>query len=173
MAKQDHPVWSAYDRLRSARLSVKYYGRRLQYFERWNFALEVILLASAPTSAIAGLWFWQSEPGQLIWKWFGVIAAIAAVLKPTLGLTKKIKEYEGILTGYRTLEYDLMEIKSGIEQKRKFDAPLHAELKKAMQRERALISKTPEASEHFSTKRACQEEVLRELPVEAFFVPEE
>ena len=173
MSREDHPVWTVYDRLRSARLSAKYYGRRLQSYERQNFALELILLASAPTSAIAGLWFWKQDIGQTVWQWMGVIAAIAAVLKPLLGLTKKIKEFEGMFVGYRTLEYDLMEIRTSVEQKKKFDAALQADLKKAIQRERALISKVPEPTENKAVRQICQSEVLRELPPEAFYVPEE
>jgi len=38
-----------------------------------------------------------------------VIAAVAAVAKPLLNLAKRIKEYEGVLSGYRMLEYDLRE----------------------------------------------------------------
>jgi len=55
MGARNHPVWSLYDEIRTARLNVKYYGRRLEFLERRNFAFELILLASAPTSAIAGL----------------------------------------------------------------------------------------------------------------------
>jgi hypothetical protein len=94
-----NPVWAVYDKLRSARLNTKYYGRRLQTVERFNFLIEVVLLASAPTSAIAGLWFLQDPVGKILWQWFGVIAAVAAVLKPVLGFSKQLKEFEGILSG--------------------------------------------------------------------------
>jgi len=170
---KDHPVWSVYDKLRSARLNVKYYGARLQSIERKNMALEGILLATAPTSAIAGLWFWNTEWGKPTWQVLGVLAAIAAIAKPLLNLTKRIKDYEAVLQGYRTLEYDLMEIKTMVEQKKKYDQPLQAELRKAMQREKTLVAKTPETVESKKVKKICQEEVLRELPPEAFFIPEE
>ena len=173
MGSENHPVWTVYDKLRSARLNVKYYCCRLQSAERWNFALELVLLAAAPTSAIAGLWFWDTDPGKFVWKTLGVIAAFAALLKPLLGLTKKIKEYESIISGYRVLEFDLMEIKSLIEQKRKYDAALQADLKRALQRERTLVGKTPETREVASIKRKCEEEVNRELPVSSFFIPED
>lgn len=173
MSQNDHPVWSVYDRLRSARLSVKYYCRRLEGAERLNFWLDFLLLVTAPTSAVAGLWFWHTEAGQLTWKLLAIPAAVAAILKPLLHLTKKIKDYEGVVSGYRVLEYDLHEIKIGIEQKRKFDAQLQADFKRAQQRERALVSKTPESREISRIKRICQAEVIKELPVDAFFVPEE
>ena len=173
MERMDHPVWSVYDRLRSASLSVKYYCRRLEQAERWNFWLEFLLLATAPSSAVAGLWFWDTSGGQLAWKCLAIPAAIAAVLKPLLHLTKRIKDYEGVLSGYRILEFDLRELKIGIEQKRKYDAPLQAEFKRAQQRERTLVGKTPESREHAGVRSICQEEVVKEFPPEAFFVPEE
>jgi hypothetical protein len=171
--REDHPVWTVYDKLRSARLNVKYYGARLQRIERANLTIEYILLATAPSSAIAGLWFWNTEFGKPIWQSLGVLAAIAAVAKPPLNFTKRIKDYEGILVGYRTLEYDLMEIKTLIEQRGKYDQTLQSEFKKALQREKTLVAKTPETRENKKVKRACEEEVRRELPAERFFVPEE
>jgi hypothetical protein len=170
---KDHPVWTVYDRLRTACLNVKYYGARLQSVERQNMVLEGILLAAAPTSAIAGLWFWNTEWGKPTWQVLGVLAAIAAVMKPLLGLTKRIKDYEAVLQGYRTLEYDLIEIKAMIEQKKKYDQPLQAEFKKALQRERTLVAKTPESVESKRVRRVCQEEVLQALPPENFFIPED
>nr|ART39865.1 J28 [uncultured bacterium] len=78
-----------------------------------------------------------------------------------------------MLAGYRILEYDLMEIKVLIEQKQKYDASLQNEFKKAMQREKTLIGKTPETREKIKIKDLCEAEVVQELPRESFFVPEE
>jgi hypothetical protein len=173
VARRDHPVWTVYDRLCTARLNVKYYSARLDKYERWNFALEFVLLASAPSSAIAGLWFWNTNTGMLVWQGLSVIAAIAAVLKPLLGLTKRIKDYEISLSGYRGFEYDLMQIRTLIEQKQKYDQSLQNEFRKALEREKTLVIKTPETREDRRLRRECHEEVLRELPPERFFVPEE
>lgn len=173
MIREAHPVWTVYDKLRTARLNVKYYSRRLDLLERKNFYIELVLLATAPSSAIAGLWFWDTTYGRLVWQYLGVVAAVAAVLKPLLGLTKRIKEVESVLSGYRTLEFDLMEIRALIEQKQKYDAVLQAEFKKALQREKALAGTTPETRENQNVKRKCDLEVRQELPPESFFVPEE
>jgi hypothetical protein len=173
MIREEHPVWIVYDKLRSACLNVKYYSYRLQSLERQSFWLDIILAGTAPTSAIAGLWFWENEYGKIIWQWLGVIAAVAALLKPVLGLTKRIKDVEPVLSGYRTLEYDLREIKSNVEQKRRYDTTMQTELKKALQREKVLVGKTPETRENQRVKRKCQAEVKQELPREIFYVPEE
>ena len=135
--------------------------------------LEFILLASAPTSAIAGLWFWKETYGELAWKFFGVVAAVAALLKPLLGLTKRIKNMESVIVGYKALEYDLMEIVSLIEQKRKYDAVQQADLKRAIAKEKTLVVQQVETRERKKVKAMCEAEVRRELPDDFFFVPEE
>lgn len=171
--REQHSVWAVYDRLRSARLSVKYFCWKLQRIERASFWLDFVLLATAPSSAIAGLWFWQSETGRAVWQGLGVIAAVAAVVKPLLHLTKRIKDYESLVSGYRVLDFDLMELKGQVEQRKKYDPALQAEFKRIQQRERALVSKNPESREDRKMKRLCVAEVNTELPPEAFFVPEE
>lgn len=173
MSREDHPVWSVYDKLRTASLNVNYYSRRLQTLERLNFGIELLLAATAPSSAIAALWFWNNEYGQIAWKYLAVVAAVAAVVKPLLNLTKRIKAYEGILSGYRTLEYDLREIRSMIEQKKKYDQPLQAEFRRALQREKTLVAQNPETRECARVKRKCEQEVIDQFPPDSFFVPEE
>lgn len=168
-----HPVWTLYDRLRSARLSVKYYGCRLHLLERQNFWLEFMVAVAAPTSAVAGLWFMDYPVGKTVWQWMGVLAAVGAVAKPLLGWSKRIKEYDALLAGYRTLEYDLLEIKAAVEQKGRYDPTLQADLRKAIQRERALVSKIPEPRESMRVKRSCQAEVNNELPAASFFIPQQ
>lgn len=84
-----------------------------------------------------------------------------------------MKEYESVLSGYRVLEFDLMEIKSLIEQKGKYDLALQLEFKKALHRERALVGKTPESREIHRIKEHCENEVLNELPPKCFFIPED
>lgn len=168
---ESHPVWTLYDKLRSTCLSCKYYGRQLAKVERQNFLLEIILAASAPTSAIAGLFFWKTPTGALVWQGFGLLAAVVAVVKPLLHLPRRIKEYESQLSAYRTLDADLRDLRSQVEQRKRFDAPMQAEFKKLVQREKALIAKNPDPVESESVRRVCQEEVLRELPADRFYIP--
>jgi len=173
VSRETHPAWTVYDKLRTARLNVKYYSRRLQSIERENFGIELVLAVAAPSSAVAGLWFWDTTYGKIAWQCLGIVAAAAAILKPLLGLAKRIKEYESVLSGYRMLEYDLMEIKCLIEQRQKYDSGLQSEFRKTLQRERTLVGKTPETRESKRVKKICEIEVRRELPPGSFFIPEE
>jgi len=172
-SRKHHPVWTVYDKIRTARLNVKYYSRRLQVLERFSLILDLILAVAAPTSAVAGLWFWESELGRVTWQFLGIPAAMAAVLKPVLGLTKRIKDYENVLAGYRTLEFDLCHIKSLVEQKLAYTESMRARLEDALERERALVTKNPETRENSTIKRICEEEVLKELPPSCFLIPED
>lgn len=172
MENNQHPVWEVYDLYRTARLNVKYYSALLHKKERLNFILELILLCSAPTSAVAGLWFWESDLGKDIWMYFGIIAAFTSVIKPLLALPQKIKNYESLLSGYRTLEHDLHELKSAIFQKQKYDKIEKADYSKALKRKGSLVSKSSDAREDKKLIGKLTEEVNSELPHNQFYVPE-
>ncbi|WP_137174122.1 hypothetical protein [Massilia sp. HP4] len=173
MTYKNHPVWGVYNKLRTARLNVKYYCRRLEQAEKWNSFFEILVLATAPTSAVAGLWFWQTEYGKIAWQWLGCIAAFAVLLKPAYTPGRKIKQYEGVVVGYRALEYDLMEIKTLIEQKGKYDGSLQGDFKRALQREKVLVGKNPETTSNLRVLEQCEQEVRNELPDSYFITPGE
>ncbi len=171
MTQKNHPVWGVYNKLRTARLNVKYYCQRLERAERWNTFFEITLLASAPTSAIAGLWFWQTEYGKMAWQWLGCVAALSTLIKSAYAPGRKIKQYEGVVVGYRALEYDLMEIKAMIEQKGKYDSALQSDFKRALQREKTLVGKNPETTPNMRVLKRCEQEVRDELPDNCFITP--
>jgi hypothetical protein len=172
MAKStSHPVWNVYDLYRTARLNVKYYKARSTCLKRINFLMELILSISAPSSIVAGLFFWDTTIGALIWKILGAIAAFVAVSKPLLNLTKKIEQFDEIITGYQVLEHDLSLLKISIDEKQSYDISLQKEFKKALERKKALITKYPEHREYKKLKNRCTSEVNQELPVDIFFIP--
>jgi hypothetical protein len=166
-----HPVWTLYDRLRTARLNVKYYGRLLLRLQRWNMGIE-ISLAVATSTSIGGLWIWEAGVGAIVWKLIAVPTAVMAVCKPLLALTKRIKEIESLVTGYRLLDFELMEIGTKVEQKKEFDSALRNQLNKVIQQEKTLISRAPEPRPSKKILKQCREEVEQELPVDSFYVPE-
>lgn len=171
MTNSNHPVWSVYDKLRTARLNVKYYTHELQTLKRWNLLIDVVLAATTSTSAIAGLWFWKSVLGNIIWQYIGVLSAVMAVIKPILKLSDRIKDTQNIVSGYSGLEYDLREIKALIEQKQKYDSKEQDAFIKAIKREKELVEKTPVPGEKRKVKATCEREVRLEFPKESFFVP--
>ena len=170
---QNIPVWDVYDLFRTARLNVKYFSARLGRIEKQNLFMEVVLLISAPTSAVAGLWFFDTPVGEEVWKCFGILTAIVAVLKPLANLNKKIKKYEEVLAGYRALEHDLHEITILISQEQAYTKELKKEFKKTLKRKGVLVSKNPESKENKKLKISCEQDVLRELPIDHFYEPKD
>ncbi|REG48609.1 hypothetical protein B0G80_4858 [Paraburkholderia sp. BL6669N2] len=172
MNREQHPVWAVYDRLRTARLNVKYYCERLRQVELLNRACEIILLIAAPTSAIAGLWFWKTDIGKAVWQSLGIVSAIIATVRPAFQLTKKIKDYEAAISGYQTLEYDLEIIRQKIEQRGTYDDKLKAEFMKAVERHRNVELASPDKVPNRKLLQNCTNAVLAEMPANSFFVPE-
>jgi len=173
MNQTDHPVWSVYDLYRTSRLNVKYYSAKLHRAEIMSFWMDFILLATAPSSAIAGLWFWDNPIGKECWKYLGGVAAFIAILKPILNFIKKIKIYEELRSGFKTLEHDLHEIKELITIQKKYDENLQKEFQKALKRKGVLAGKEPDSKENKKLKKKLVEEVLKELPTKSFYIPTE
>ena len=132
--------------------------------------MELILSITAPSSAVSGIFFWDTPIGSVVWKILGIIAAFVAILKPSLKLTKRIKEIEEVTTGYRALEHDLSVLKIHIEQKQNYDRALQKEFENALQKKGILKTKNPEHKEYKRLKTRCEAEVIEELPVEAFYI---
>lgn len=173
MNREQHPVWAVYDKLRTARLNVKYYSERLRRVELLNSSCEMLLLFAAPTSAIAGLWFWKTDAGRVVWQSLGVVSAIVATARPVLQLTKKIKDYDAAILANRTLEYDLETIRQKIEQRGIYDDKLKAEFLKLIERHRNdEIVINPDKTPDKKLLENCTSAVLAEMPAATFFVPE-
>jgi len=169
--KKNHPVWGVYDLYRTARLNVKYYSARLHRIELCNLCMELVIAATAPSSAIAGLWFWNLPIGSIAWKVLGIIAAIFAVTKPILMLSKRMKAYNETLSGYRALEHDLYEIKEMIVQKQRYDDELKKDYQKALKRKGFLVAKDPETKQDKMLIKKLVSEINQELPVKSFYIP--
>ncbi len=172
MSKKEHPVWSVYDQYRTVRLNVKYYSYILSKYEKLNFALELILMISAPSASIAGLWFWDTQVGEIIWKLMGVLAAFTAVIKPLLGFAKKIKKMEEVIAGYKILGVELEEISEKVKQRKKYDRELQVQFENALRRKGFISLKEGTEEVRHSLRQKCAEEVDEELPAQHFYIPE-
>ncbi|WP_157653609.1 hypothetical protein [Burkholderia ubonensis] len=172
MKREEHPVWAVYDKLRTARLNVKYYSARLDRFEQLNRILEITLLVTAPTSAVAGLWLFQTVPGTYVWHGLAGLSAVIATVRPVFQMTNKIKAYEATISAYRTLEYDLETIRQKIEHRGVYDDKLQSEFLKALERQKQADAGSPERVPNDRIRHLCTQEVLSEMPVNSFFVPE-
>lgn len=166
------PVWDVYDQLRTARLNVKYYAARLARLRRINLTIDVLLAVAAPTSAVTGFLFLNTDPGRLTWNVVTGVAAIAALVNPFLKLPDHIATTEKMLTSYRSLDHDLSSIHVHVRASRAYTSPLKSLFREALARKREIVEDYLEPNENRRLKAKCIIQVNRELPAEGFFVPE-
>ena len=169
--REDHPVWEIYNLLRTAKLNEKYFGYRLQKHVRINNFMEFTIATTVSTSAIASLTLWSDGLGGIFWQALLVISAVISVAKPILGITKRVRLYEEVLSEYRVLSYELTQLKVSISTARKYNETHKGKFNEIMEKHAILVSKSPESTENKSVKTKCINEVLKAYPPESFFVP--
>ena len=167
-----HPVWDVYDLYRTAKFSALYYSIKLNRYSWANSCIEVVLAVTTSSSAVAALWLWGTPIGQHIWKILLVVSAFLAVSKPILKLTEKIRKFEEVLIGYRTLEHDLMKITVLINQSMSYEKIHRSKFLEAIDRKGKLIQKSPEIKIDEQLLNKCRLKVEGETPAEKFFIPE-
>ena len=168
---REHPVWDVYNLYRTARLNVKYYSSKLHNVQRENFIIEVILAVTLPASAIAGLWFWETEIGKDIWQYLLILSAILAALKPFLKLMDRIQKLEEIVSGYRSLEHDLQKLSISIKQDEKYTQKHKSKLNEALDRKGVLVQNAPKSKTDEKLRKQCRIKVSKELPSKSFYLP--
>lgn len=167
-----NPVIDVYDLLRTARLNVRYLETQIRQLQRWNLTIEIVLAVSA-SSVAGGLWILQNELGSYFWKLLGSVAALLAIIKPIINLTRTIKRKEGLLSGYRALDHDLHKISVLINQRQAYDSELQKQFLDALDRKGLLVQQDQESSVNKKLRERCYQEVLLELPAETLYLPEE
>ena len=166
-----HPVWSVYDELRTARLNVKYLQfeiGRLKFFDRWS----EVIIAVATTSSVGSFWFLQSTVGAQFWKTAGAIAVVLSIIRPILKFADQIQAKEKLLTSYCVLDHDLHCICMEIRHRQKYDNELHKGFLESMNRKAELVKANTHSDVKPRLRKKCEEIVLGELPMASFYVPE-
>jgi hypothetical protein len=109
----------------------------------------------------------------MLWVSGSAIAAVIALLKPVLRLTDRLKTFQDLYTGYTDLEFDCETIASKVKQDGKFTPSHHRWFLAAKAKERNLATRAPAERNRRVLARRLQQEVLRELPRERFYIPTE
>lgn len=167
----NHPVWGVYDLYRSVKLNTEYYSEKLHRVGRLNSYAELIILITAPSSTISGLWFWKNPIGVELWKYLGVIAAFTIILKQVFELSKKFKDYSATLVSYRTLEQDLFVLCELIKAKGRYTAKFASDYERYLKKKAAIAGSTPDTKTNKKLKMKCLTIVNEQLPPENFWVP--
>lgn len=172
LSTKEHPVWQVYDLLRTAKLNEKYFGRRLKKYVVINNTMEFFIAATASTSAIASLTVWSDGLGSHFWQGFLITAAVISVLKPIVGITKRVRLYEEVLAEYRVLSFELSQLRTSIATEQSYKPTHQTQFKKILAKHSALVAKTPESTENKKVKQECEQEVLSAFPISNFYIPE-
>lgn len=165
-------VRDLYDSFRSAKFNFYYWGARLDAVRKRNLGIEIAIAVAAPGSAVATLTLWSHSWGKTIWAIVALIAAFLAVVKPILGLARRIETYQQVATSYRSLAIDLQEIVQGVRQRGLFDESLQHDFDIALKKLGRLTDNEPVESINEKLRRQMYDKVNREWPKDSFFVPE-
>jgi hypothetical protein len=161
-------VFDVYDEYKTARLNVYYYEKRHNSFRIWNFWIELFVAISVPS--VAGLWIWNTDVGNIIWKIIAVISAILAVVKPLIGLSNQMQENLETLTQWRLLHGEFQKLVISISQYGVYSEKMRDQFLKLLENKTNI--KEPPDNPNDTLKAKCQKVVNEELKVDRFFIPE-
>lgn len=169
----NHPVWNIYDQLKTARLNVLYYEEKLCSSETTQMWMQIILAATVPSSAIAGFKVWDFWIGEYAWEFLIYFSSLIAFIQPFLGLPKKSKKYDELVTGYKILFYDLQDIRQKIEEDQAYTNTHKKLFKAAKDRRKKLEVQETGIKVDKKLRKKCQDAVSVELPGKQFYIPNE
>jgi hypothetical protein len=132
-----------------------------------------LLIAITASSTAASAWFFQGTLGSCLWKFLTGVTAILAIAKPMLKWPDKIHRADELLAGYRMLDFDLERLTISIREKKCYSEEHKRQFSTALDRKRELLEEQKESEPDEKLLDQCYEKVLRELPAEEFYMPEE
>ena len=168
----EHPVWSVYDEFRTARFNTLCYKSRLIRLKRTSFWVELVL-ATSVSSGVAGLWFWETTTGDIIWKALATIAAFLSVIKAVYKLSDRIQKINKSYTSWLLLDSALQKLAIMIGQDGKYDDVMKNRFLTLLDTKATIIESEPSEDIDEKLRKICYEKVNKELPVDKFYVPEE
>jgi hypothetical protein len=119
-----------YQLYRKAALNKEYYARRLVRIQNWNLVLEALIAATATGSSISTLGVMTIDLGKVSawlsgvqpWNILLGSAAILALLRPFLQLSKKVERYSRLFTGHLDNYLQLESIVRAVERTHKYNS---------------------------------------------------
>jgi hypothetical protein len=153
-------------------MNLKYYSYQLHLARRINFWVELIL-AFAASSAVGGLWLFESTWGGVAWRWLGAVAAILSVYQVVGKRADRIQSLEKRVSGFRALDFDLSRLVTRAQQRAAYDDELNNYFEAILDRKREIVLSYQDPSTNGKLLDRCMKEVLEEIPVDSLFVPYE
>ncbi len=158
-----------YDKYRTALLNRKYYGHKLESFQRTNLIFE--MLVAIGTSSAIGAWaIWRDDIGTIIWALLTGVTALIAVIKPLLQLPRKIEKYSKLFAGHGDVFYDLDALVEEVRERKELTEEMRHAYKTALNRIKKMAPQDdPRPSRELLDRYYF--EVNREIPPQNLWVP--
>lgn len=172
MASRDHPVWAVYNEYRTVRLNVKYYQHKLASARRVSLAVEYVVAASSST-AVAGLWFFESVAGGYLWKALVTLAALCSLYQAVSKPSERVRKVEERAMKYRALDFDLQNLVQRIREDRIYGKQASEQFAAIVDRRTRLATSYVDTPVEVKLRDRVRNEVLAELPAGRFYVPPE
>jgi hypothetical protein len=171
--QQTERVYQVYDMLRTLLLNKKYYAERLSRFQKYNFAMEMLIACGAAGSAgsgVAGFAVWQSAAGKIVWGLISGVAVILAIAKPLLKLTDRIEMYAKLYGEY-TSAFARIKILVDDMQVERALPPARIKLFEEMRTRTAELSKLGDPRPNRDLVRSIQDQVIDAIPIKRLWLP--
>ena len=161
-----------YNSYRTALLNRKYYGERLNFFQKANFWMEILIaVGAAGSSGIAGLAIWGTITGQYAWLGVSATATVLGVLKPIFQLGRHIEKCTNAHAGHTNVYFDLRAIVEDIEVSKALPPKL-VEKYQSIRKRIINLGGLDDPKPRKNLIRKLQAEVNSEIPPESLWVPE-
>lgn len=107
-----------------------------------------------------------------MWAVLAAIAGIVAAARPFLRLGDAIQSYEASVARYRTIEGQLQELRSEIRYARAYNEEMRQKFQEIQKTVSRALEEEPYEMVDEELRERLQEQVIRELPEDQFYVPE-
>jgi hypothetical protein len=171
-SRKHSPVWNVYDEYRTARLNVRYREWQLDALQKKNFIIELIIAISVSSGA-AGLWFWQTNIGDIVWKSFVSVAALISIIKPLVKYPDQIKQKSELLSKWRLIDSQLKLLIIEIKDCKTYSRDLQDRFHALIKAEETIEENAPAEAVDDKLINKCFDRVNQELPLKGFYVPED
>lgn len=193
-SREDHPVWEVYDLLRTARLNELYYAAKLKTLKRRHWWMEIAIAVTTPAAAAAagvlegdrsaGL-KWLPAVSSIvfvdhhrewivaIWALIAALASFLALAKPFMRLGESIGKVEACHAEYRSIAAEVAEVRSEVRLRHAYIDELQTWFRQIRRRKTYACEREPPEPVDTRLTRKIEARINRELPADAFYVPEE
>jgi hypothetical protein len=135
--------------------------------------MEYLIMVTAPGSAVAGLVFWETDYGKVVWTILATMAAFISLGKPLLKLSDRMANLQNIITHYKSLDNQLEELGNDIKRENNYTTIMVSTFKSVERHIDKITALEPIEKIDNDLQQLCFEQAKNELPETKFYIPGE